>query len=49
MDTANGVKKMTGYTTDIITDVTLDWLQNERDPEKPFFVMSQHKAPHRNW
>src|SRR5262249_41205904 len=25
------------------------WLQKERDPEKPFFLMYQHKAPHRNW
>jgi arylsulfatase A-like enzyme len=49
MNTANGVKKITGYTTDVITDVTLDWLKNGRDKDKPFFVMSQHKAPHRNW
>jgi len=49
MNTANGVKKITGYTTDVITDVTLEWLKNGRDKEKPFFIMSQHKAPHRNW
>lgn len=49
MKTAKGVKKITGYTTDIITDITLDWLKKKRDPEKPFFLMSQHKAPHRNW
>lgn len=41
--------KHSGYTTDIITDLTLDWLQNKRDKDKPFMVMSQHKAPHRNW
>lgn len=41
--------KHTGYTTDIITDLTLDFLKNKRDPEKPFVVMYQHKAPHRNW
>jgi arylsulfatase A-like enzyme len=39
----------TGYTTDIITDLALDWLKNERDAEKPFMLMFQHKAPHRNW
>ncbi len=39
----------TGYTTEIITDKTLDWLKNDRDPNKPFMVMYQHKAPHRNW
>lgn len=37
-----------GYTTDIITDVTLDWLRR-RDKSKPFLLMSQHKAPHREW
>jgi arylsulfatase A-like enzyme len=42
-------KPHTGYTTEIITEKTLDWLQNDRDPEKPFMVMYQHKAPHRNW
>lgn len=45
----NGEKvKHTGYTTDIIGDRTLEWLEN-RDPEKPFFLMSQHKAPHGRW
>ena len=39
----------TGYTTDIITDKTLNWLKEQRDPDKPFMVMYQHKAPHRNW
>ncbi|MDZ4850547.1 MAG: sulfatase [Pirellulaceae bacterium] len=40
--------KHTGYTTDIITDLSIDWL-NKRDKSKPFFLMSQHKAPHREW
>lgn len=39
----------TGYTTEIITEKTLSWLKNDRDPDKPFMVMYQHKAPHRNW
>lgn len=38
-----------GYTTEIITDVALDWLKNKRDKSKPFIMMAQHKAPHRNW
>ncbi len=37
-----------GYTTDIITDLSIDWLKN-RDKSKPFLLMSQHKAPHREW
>ena len=39
----------TGYTTNIITDVALDYLENKRDKNKPFMLMLQHKAPHRNW
>lgn len=39
----------TGYTTDIITDLALEWLQSTRDDDKPFMLMYQHKAPHRNW
>lgn len=38
-----------GYCTDIITEETLDWLKNKRDPEKPFCVLYHQKAPHRNW
>ncbi|MGB7342759.1 MAG: sulfatase [Pirellulaceae bacterium] len=39
----------TGYTTEIITEKTLHWLKNDREKDKPFMVMYQHKAPHRNW
>jgi arylsulfatase A-like enzyme len=42
-------RKHTGYTTEIITEKTLDWLKNGREDDKPFMVMYQHKAPHRNW
>jgi len=38
-----------GYTTDIITDFTLDWLENDRNEEDPFLLMYLHKAPHRAW
>jgi arylsulfatase A-like enzyme len=38
-----------GYVTDIITDMTLDWLKNERKQEDPFLLMYLHKAPHRSW
>jgi arylsulfatase A-like enzyme len=40
--------KHVGYTTDIITDLSIEWLKN-RDKSKPFLLMSQHKAPHREW
>lgn len=39
----------TGYATDIITDLALDWLDEKRDPDKPFLLMYLHKAPHRAW
>ena len=41
--------KRTGYTTDIITDLALEWLKSGRDESKPFMLMYQHKAPHREW
>ncbi len=34
-----------GYVTDIITDLTLEYLKN-RDKTKPFFLMHHYKAPH---
>jgi N-acetylglucosamine-6-sulfatase len=42
-------KRFEGYVTDIIMDKSLEWLANQRDKSKPFILMSQHKAPHRNW
>ena len=38
-----------GYVTDIITDMTLDWLKTKRNQQKPFMMMYLHKAPHRPW
>ncbi len=40
---------ITGYVTDVITDLTLDWFKNKRDKNKPFMMMYLHKAPHRAW
>jgi len=40
--------KREGYVTDIITDLSLDWLK-KRDKSKPFLLLCQHKAPHREW
>jgi arylsulfatase A-like enzyme len=42
-------RENTGYTTDVITDKALDWLENDRKGDKPFMLMYQHKAPHRDW
>ncbi|MDI1322049.1 MAG: sulfatase [Algoriphagus sp.] len=45
----DGNIKVDGYVTDIVTDMTLDWLQNERKADAPFMLMYLHKAPHREW
>jgi arylsulfatase A-like enzyme len=37
-----------GYVTKIITRKSLDWLK-QRDLGKPFLLLVNHKAPHRNW
>lgn len=41
-------KKFFGYATDLITDQTIELLKR-RPTDKPFFIMSHHKAPHRPW
>lgn len=38
-----------GYVTDIVTDMTLDWLAKERKADQPFMLMYLHKSPHRPW
>nr|WP_109436802.1 sulfatase [Aquimarina sp. AU119] len=40
------VVKTNGHSSDVITDITLDWLKNKRDPNTPFFLMHHFKAPH---
>ena len=45
---AKGAARTEGYYTDLITDFAVDWLDN-RDEEKPFFLMLHHKAPHGKW
>lgn len=49
-DQSKGVEtvKYQGYVTNIITDLSLDWLE-KRDQSKPFALFIHHKAAHRNW
>jgi arylsulfatase A-like enzyme len=49
MKTAKGIVKHEGYTTEIIADLTIEWLKSQRDKDKPFFLMCHHKATHREW
>lgn len=44
----DGIERVDGYVTDIITDKCIDFIK-ERDTKQPFFVMCHHKAPHRSW
>ena len=41
-------QRFQGYATDLTTDKAIMWL-NQRDNSKPFFLMCQHKAPHRTF
>ena len=47
--TADGKTNYEGYCTEIVTDLSLTWLDEQRDESKPFLLMCQHKAPHRTW
>jgi arylsulfatase A-like enzyme len=47
--TPKGNVRIEGHCTDIVTDLAVEWLKKGRDKSKPFMLMVQHKAPHRNW
>ncbi len=38
-----------GYSTDITGDKGIEWMENERDKDKPFCLLLHYKAPHRSW
>jgi len=39
-------QQVKGYTTDLLTDYALQWLDEGRDKDDPFFVYLSHKAVH---
>lgn len=45
----NDTIRKEGYVTNLITDMSIDWLENQRDKSKPFCLFIHHKAIHRNW
>lgn len=47
--TPQGTERREGYVTNVITDLSIDWLRNKRDTTKPFCMFVHHKAIHRNW
>ena len=38
-----------GYATNVTTDLAIEWLDKQRNKEKPFCLLLHHKAPHRTW
>ena len=43
----NGQRKVVpGYYTTALTDMTVDYLNEQRDPDQPFCLIVGHKAPH---
>jgi arylsulfatase A-like enzyme len=44
----SGTRIVPGYATDIVTDLSLEWLDGLGEDE-PFCMLVHHKAPHRPW
>ena len=45
-DWENGGKVYAGHSTDVITDISLEWLKNRTKTQDPFFLMCHFKAVH---
>lgn len=39
-------KLVPGYYTTVVTDMAIDWMEEQEDSDKPFLLMLGHKAPH---
>ena len=48
-ETPEGIKKTKGYSTDVITDMVIDWMGKQIENSKPFFMMCTYNAVHRTW
>jgi arylsulfatase A-like enzyme len=48
VNSQNETKRYEGYVTDVVTQLSTEWL-DQRDPNKPFFMVVGHKATHREW
>jgi len=47
--TEKGKQVENGYVTEIITEKSIQWLNEVKSSGKPFMLMMHHKAPHREW
>ncbi|VWX61652.1 Sulfatase [Burkholderiales bacterium 8X] len=45
---ASGLREVEGYATDLITDLSLSWV-DQLEGDAPWCVLIWHKAPHRPW
>lgn len=46
---SRGVEETTGYVADLVTDKTIAWLDQAKQKDSPFFLLYNHKTPHRDW
>ena len=44
-----GKRQIEGHCTDVVTDLAIEWLEEQGDGKQPWMLMCQHKAPHRTW
>ena len=47
--TANGKERLEGHCTDVVTDLSVNFIKQQAKDGESFLLMCQHKAPHRNW
>lgn len=46
--TSSGVEIVDGYVTDLLTDMSMDWVDS-LEGDDPWCLLIHHKAPHRSW
>jgi len=44
-----GVEEATGYVANLVTDKAINWLRQAKEKDAPFFLIYNHKTPHRDW
>ena len=44
-----GMEESTGYVADLVTNKAIAWLGTARKSKQPFFLIYNHKTPHRDW
>lgn len=44
-----GQYELEGYTTEIITDKAIKWMDSVKSEDRPFMLFLGHKSPHRPW